>query len=227
MLATVFFRTIIIFATLILLMRLLGKRQMGEMELSELMVSVLIADIAAIPLQDIEIPLLYALVPCLILFCCELILSGITLKSVRLRRILCGKPCLLIDNGAICQREMHACRFTISELTEALRAQAVTDISTVQYAVLETNGSVSVILKPEYQPVTASQMSVKTDYESYPVIIVEEGQLLKDNLQFIGKDERWLNQELVKRGAKQISDVYVLICHKDKLIFELRNSENG
>ena len=117
---------------------------------------------------------------------------------------------------------MRACRFTVSELTETLRAQSVTDITTVQYAVLETNGSVSVILKPEHQPVTAGQMSVKTDYEPYPIIIIEEGQLLKDNLRFIGKDERWLMKELRKNGAESVSDVYVLIYHKDKLFFDLK-----
>jgi len=225
--AAIFFRTLIIFTTLIVLMRLLGKRQMGEMELSELMVSVLIADIAAMPLQDISIPLFYSLIPCTVLFCCELILSGVTLESVKLRRVLCGKPCLLVDNGKICQREMRACRFTVSELTEALRARSVTDIATVQYAVLETNGSVSVILKPEHQPVTAGQVSVKTEYEPYPTIIIEEGQLLKDNLRAIGRDERWLNKQLSQNGASSIKDVYVLIFHKDKLFFELRSDKNA
>lgn len=122
---------------------------------------------------------------------------------------------------------MRACRFTVSELTEALRAQSVTDIATVQYAVLETNGSVSVILKPEYQPVTAQQMSINTESELYPTIIVEEGQLLKDNLRAIGRDERWLNKQLSQNGASSIKDVYVLIFHKDKLFFELRSDKNA
>ena len=225
--AAMFFRTLIIFTTLIVLMRLLGKRQMGEMELSELMVSVLIADIASMPLQDVNIPLLYGLMPCVVLFCCELILSGVALESVKLRRILCGKPCLLVDNGTICQREMNACRFTVSELTEALRAQSVMDISTVQYAVLETNGSVSVVLKPEYQPVTAEQMGIVSEYKPYPIILIEEGELLKDNLRAVGRDERWLAKLLKEKGASSVKDVYVLIYHKDKLFFELRAKKDA
>lgn len=225
--AAIFFRTLIVFAVLILLMRLLGKRQMGEMELSELMVSVLIANIASMPLQDIGIPLFYGIVPAVVLFCCELILADVTLRSVTLRRILCGKPCLLIDNGKICQREMRACRFTVSELTEALRAKSIMDISCVKYAVLETNGSISTILKPEFQPVTVQQMGIESEDSPYPLIIIEEGKLLRDNLGAAGRDEKWLNRELSKIGAKSLGDVYALIYHKDKCFVELKEDKNA
>ena len=116
--AILFFRTLIIFTMLLVLMRLLGKRQMGELELSELVVSVLVADLAAMPIQDIGIPLMNGIVPVLILFSCELIVSGLTVKSVRLRAVLCGRPCMLIRNGKIRQDDMRRCRFTVDELAE-------------------------------------------------------------------------------------------------------------
>ena len=142
------FRTIIIFTVLLLCMRILGKRQLGELELSELVVSVLVADLASLPLQDIGIPLMNGLVSILTLFCLELILSGVTLRSQKLRAALFGKPCFLIEKGTINQKEMHRCRFSVDELTEELRRQSVTDLSTVEYAILETDGTLNVILTP-------------------------------------------------------------------------------
>ena len=114
--AIIFFRTLIIFSTLLLLMRILGKRQMGELEPSELVVSVLIADLASMPLQDIGIPLLNGLVPIVILFACELIIAGLTMRSVKLRAVICGKPCMLIKNGKIIQENMRVCRFTVTPM---------------------------------------------------------------------------------------------------------------
>ena len=144
--AIVLLRTIIIFSLLLLCMRILGKRQLGELELSELVVSVLVADLASLPLQDIGIPLMNGLVSILTLFCLELILSGVALRSQKLRAALFGKPCFLIEKGTINQKEMHRCRFSVDELTEELRRQSVTDLSTVEYAILETDGTLNVIL---------------------------------------------------------------------------------
>ena len=126
--AIILIRTLIIFTALVLAMRLLGKRQLGEMELSELVVAVLVADIAVNPLQDTDMPLIYGLVPLLVLFCCEIIISGLTLKSIRLRQLLYGKPSLLIEKGKIAQREMTKNRFTLDELTQELRNQGILDI---------------------------------------------------------------------------------------------------
>ena len=129
--AIVFVRTIIIFFAVILLMRLMGKRQLGELETSELVVAVMISDLAANPLQDIGIPLLNGLVPIITLFCCEIILSGLTMKSVTVRKLLCGRPSILVSDGKIDQTQMRKNRFTLDELTEELRIQGVTDIATI------------------------------------------------------------------------------------------------
>ena len=151
-LAIILIRTLIIFTALVLAMRLLGKRQLGEMELSELVVAVLVADIAVNPLQDTDMPLIYGLVPLLVLFCCEIIISGLTLKSIRLRQLLYGKPSLLIEKGKIAQREMTKNRFTLDELTQELRNQGILDIASVEYAILETNGQLNIVLYPAEQP---------------------------------------------------------------------------
>lgn len=211
--AIVFFRTLIIFSTLLLLMRILGKRQMGELELSELVVSVLIADLAAMPLQDIGIPLLNGLVPIVILFSCELIISGLTMRSVRLRAVICGKPCMLIKDGKILQENMRLCRFTVDELAEELRSHDISDISCVKYAILETNGTLNTVLFSSQLPPTAGQLGVRTDELGYPYIVIDEGRVLEENLRLSGRDRKWLEHELSERGVAGPESVYVMIAY--------------
>ena len=210
--AIVLIRTIIVFSLLLGAMRLLGKRQLGELELSELVVSVLIADLASLPLQDIGIPLLNGLVSILTLICLELILSGLTLRFGRLRSALFGRPCFLIENGVIDQREMTRNRFTIEELTEQLRRQGVLDPAEVEYAVLETDGTLNVILSPEQRPVTAGQLGCAASSRGYPRILVSDGRVMRENLLRSGHDEQWLIEQCRQRGAASPEEVFLLTC---------------
>lgn len=225
--AIVFFRTLIIFSTLLLLMRILGKRQMGELELSELVVSVLIADLAAMPLQDIGIPLLNGLVPIVILFSCELIISGLTMRSVKIRAVICGKPCMLIKNGKIIQENMRLCRFTVDELTEELRNKNVNDISTVKYAILETNGTLNTVLFSSQQPPTAEQLGVRAQELGYPYVVIEDGRILSENLRLSGHDGHWLANELSLRGAAGPENVYVMVAYDSgEVYFQKREGQS-
>lgn len=208
--AIIILRTVIIFTTLLLFMRLLGKRQLGELQVSELVVSVLIADLGSLPLQDIGIPLMNGLVSILTLLCMELLLTGLTLRSVRLRSALWGKPCFLIEKGRINQREMRRNRFSLDELTEEMRRQGVLDLNSVEYAVLETDGTLSVVLVPALRPVTAAQMNVPTQDDGYPYIIVCQGRVLSQNLRLCGRNERWLQAELRRQGLKSPEEVYFM-----------------
>ncbi len=203
-------RTVIIFITIMIALRIMGKRQLGELEPSELVVTVLISDIAATPMQESGTPLLYGIVPVLALLCFEVIISGTILKSIKFRSILCGKPSILINNGKIVQSEMKKNRFTFDELGVELRRQNVTDIETVKHAILETDGSLSILLYPEELPVTAKQMNVTPDPVGYPVIVVNNGRTMTNNLKVIGRDERWLKKELKKRGTSNINDVFLM-----------------
>ena len=206
----VFLRTLILFVLVILSMRLMGKRQLGELELSELVVTVLIADMAALPLQDLGVPLLNGIIPVVTLLCCELILSGITMHSVRARAILFGKPSILVSDGVISQREMRKNRFTLDEFAEELRNQSVTDISKVKYAILEADGRLNTILFPGEQPVTAAQMNVAVEDPGSPSIIINDGKVIEENLRLMGKDDSWLRRELRKHKAGDIRSVYLL-----------------
>lgn len=213
------YKTFIIFLSLIVLMRLLGKRQLGELELSELVVSILAADLAATPLQNPELPLYNGLVPVAALYLCELLLSWLTMKSIPARRLLCGKPCFLIVDGKICQKSMQKCRFTVDELTEELRGRDVIDIAEVQYAILETDGTLNVILRPENRPVTAGQMQIHAPDNGYATVLIEDGVLLRENLIVMGKDEKWLYNELKKRGCGSIRQVYVMLLFRSGAIY--------
>ena len=210
--AIILIRTLIIFLALIVAMRLMGKRQLGELELSEL-VAVLIADIASIPLQNPSLPLSYGLIPLLVLFCCELIFSGLTYKSIHLRKLLYGRPNFIIERGRIAQQAMHRNRFTLDELTQELRNQGILDIASVEYAVLETNGQLNIILAPAQQPVTAEQMHMETEDTGYFSILINNGRILRDNLKRMGRDERWLQKQVQQRGAQCIADVYLLMMN--------------
>ena len=204
-----YFRTMILYLTLIAGMRVLGKRQIGQLEPSEFVVAMLIADLASIPMQNSGIPLLSGLVPILTVLGLELTLSGVTMASVRFRRILCGKPVILIDNGKILQNNMRASRITLDELSAKLRQKDVLDPTTVQYAVLETDGSLSVFPYPGDCPATARDAGIKAGKQYLPVTVIEDGYLSTDNLHKAGKTGAWLESEL-RRHKATVSETFLL-----------------
>lgn len=224
--AIVFFRTLIVFFALLFSMRLMGKRQLGELELSELVVAVLISNVAAHPLQDIGIPLMNGVLPVIILLCCELLISGFIVKSVKFRAFICGKPSILISSGVIDQEEMKQNRFTLDELYEELRNQGVLDVSLVKYAVLETDGKLNLVMFPAERPVTASQMQIAVDDTGYPMIIVNNGRLIGENLKKCGKDRKWLDKELERRKVKRVNDVYLMTLNAADQIYFLEAEGN-
>ncbi len=217
--AIVLVRTLIIYFSLLLAMRLLGKRQLGEMELSEFVVAALIADLASHPLQDMGIPLVNGLIPILVLFCCEVLIAGLSLRSIRLRSLIFGKPSLIIVRGQILQREMFKNRFTADELMQELRAQGVTDLSTIEYGVLETNGRLNVIPFPAERPATAAQLKLDAGQGGYPSIVISQGRVLDANLRHLGFDRDWLRQQLDARGAKSPREVFLMTATEGGLIY--------
>lgn len=196
-----YLRTLFLYLVLIFAVRLMGKRQIGEMEPAEFVVTMLVANLAAIPMQDGAIPLYSGLVPILTVLGLELVLSGAILRSVKLRKLLCGKPVILIDNGKILQDNLRSARVNLDELTGHLREKDVLDIRTVQFAILETNGNLSVFPYPKEKPASAKDAGVSAGKQYLPVTILEDGYLSRDNLRRAGKDEAWLQKILAQQGA--------------------------
>lgn len=217
--AIVLVRTLVIYFALLITMRLLGKRQLGEMELSEFVLAALIADLAAHPLQDIGIPLINGLVPILALFCCEVLISGATLKSVRLRSLFFGRPSVLILRGKVIQRELRKNRFSLDELMQELRNQGVLDISKIEYGILETDGRLNVILYASESPVTPAMLNIETSRDAYPAIIINDGHVMETNLRHLGRDMNWLTKQLNERGVHSPSDVFLMTLNKSGQIY--------
>lgn len=214
-----FVRTIILYLLIIAGIRLMGKRQVGELEPSELVLALIIADLAAVPMQDFGIPLLSGIIPILTLLCITMILSVLTMKSVKFRALICGRPSIIVENGRLHQREMIKNRFTVDELMEELRMKGVTDLSVVKYAILETNGQISVLPYANQLPVTAEQMNVTPEDVGLPIVIINDGRVLDHNLKTRGLNRQWLQNYLEAHKLKRAQDVFLLTVDEQNRVY--------
>ncbi len=208
--AIAFARTVILYALIIVGIRLMGKKQVGELEPTELVFAMLISDLAAVPMQDFGIPLLFGLIPIVTLLTITMALSVLSLKSIRFRNLICGRPSVIMEHGSILQNALAKNRFTVDELLEELRLQGITDLSTVKYAILENSGRVSVILYEAYQPATPDQLNLTPEEEGLPLIIISDGRVLRQNLQLRNLDQHWLQQQLAEHGHTSPTQVFLL-----------------
>ncbi len=214
-----YFRTIILYLVLILVIRLMGKRQIGQMEASEFVVTMLVANLASIPMQDGAIPLYSGLVPILTVLGVELMLSFLSLRSVFVRKLLCGKPVILIENGNILQDNLRKTSVTLDELTGHLREKGVLDLEEVQYAILETNGNLSVFPYPKYAPANAKDAGIQVRRQFIPLTIISDGYLSRENLQKAGKDTAWVERVLKERNAALKSTWLLTVDGRDHILF--------
>ena len=204
-----YLRTVVLYLLLLTVIRLMGKRQIGQMEPSEFVVTMLVANLASIPMQDGGIPLFSGVVPILTVLGAELILSVLSMKSLRFRKLLCGKPVILIENGTILQQNLRKTRITLDELTGHLREKDVLDLRSVQYAILETNGNLSVFPYPKERPASAREAGVQTKKQYFPITVISDGKLLRENLKIAKKDTRWV-QRVLKEQQAQLQDTWLL-----------------
>ena len=212
-------RTVILYLALIISVRLMGKRQVGQMEPSEFVVTMLVANLASIPMQDEGIPLFSGIVPILTVLGVELVLSGLTLKSILVRRLLCGKPVILIENGNILQKNLQKTRVTMDELVGHLREKDVLDISAVQFAILETNGNLSVFPYPKERPATAAEAGIQAKKQFLPITIIEDGYVSRENLQEAGKDTAWLEGILAQRKTTRKQTLLLTVDKSDHIMW--------
>ena len=203
-------RTVILYFLIIAGIRLMGKHQVGELEPSELVLSLIIADLAAVPMQDYGIPLISGIVPILTLLCLTMVVSVLTVKNARIRSILCGRPSVVIANGKLDQREMARNRLTVDELMEELRCQGYGDLSAVHYAVLETNGRLSILPYAAQQPPTAQDLQLSVEEPGLPLLLISDGHLLAQNLKLRGYDRNWLDKRLAEHGLHHDSEVFLM-----------------
>ena len=208
---TAFSRTVILYLLLLVGLRLTGKRQIGELEPIELVLTMLLSDLASVPMQDFGIPLLNGLIPIVTLLCLSMLLSSLSLRSVRFRTLLCGKPALIIRDGVLQQDAMRHNRLTLDELFEELRTQGFCRLSDVKYAILETGGQLSILPRAKVQPVTPEQLHLPVEDDvTLPTVVINDGRLLPRALADLGCDAQWLQEQLAQHGASSPAEVFLL-----------------
>ncbi|MBR5272671.1 MAG: DUF421 domain-containing protein [Clostridia bacterium] len=203
----------------------MGKRQIGELQPSELVITILISEVAAIPIQDNSLPLITAIIPVLVLICLEIILSVLSMKSIAIRNAFSGKSVTVIENGKINKKKMKSLRFTTDDLIAALRQQDVFDINEVDTAIVETNGSLSVLKKAGYQTVTAEMLAIPTREQGVPQVLISDGEIIKDNIGVYGISHSDIEEHLSKNDLK-IQDVFLMTVNRLKE-FNVVKTEKG
>ena len=212
-----FFRSIVLYIIVLIVMRLMGKREIGQLQPFELAISIMIADLASIPMTEIGIPIFNGIIPILGLLVMHLIISVINLKSLKARKIICGKPSILIYRGKIDEKALKKERFTINELEERLRGNNVVNLGDVEYAILETSGQVTVIQKPEKRNTIPEDFNIMPEYEGIPYDLVVDGKVMNKNLKLVGKNYNWLKKQLEKFGIKPEEALVVTIDGKGQI----------
>ena len=223
----VFFRGVLLYLILIAGIRLLGKRQLGQLEPSEVAVTMLLADLASIPMEDESIPIYSGLIPIAAVLIMEMLLSFLSMRSIKVRKFLCGKPVILMENGKFLQDNMRKNRVTLDELISQLREKEVLDPSTVQYAILETGGNLSVFPYPQERPATAKEAGICTEGQNLPITVISDGRLLEDNLKKAGKDQKWLQKVLTQNKATQKETFLLTVDSNNTTLFYKKDKNNA
>ena len=211
-----FFRAIVLYIIVLIVMRLMGKREIGQMQPFELAISIMIADLAATPMAETGIPITNGIMPILGLLVMHLVISMINLKSTKAREIICGKPSIF--RGKVDEKVLKRERFTINELEERLRDNNIFNIGDVEYAVLETSGQVTVIPKPNKRPTTPEDFNIEPKYEGIPYDLVVDGKVMYKNLEKLGKNYVWLKKQTEKFGIKP-EDALIVTVDGDNQFF--------
>ncbi|OGO78652.1 MAG: hypothetical protein A2Y23_00670 [Clostridiales bacterium GWB2_37_7] len=224
----IFIRATILYLFIVVIMRLMGKKQIGELQPTELVIALVIADLSAVPMENLNTPLFYGIIPILTLFIIGEIFSFIALKSDKARGVIYGKPSIIIEHGKILESEMRKQRFNINDLLEQLRISGYPSIADIEYAILETTGELSAIPKSTKRPVTTGDINVNVNQEELPITIIIDGRVLSSNLQIKNLDTAWLKDELSKHNIVSQSDVFfAYITENNEFKYQLKDNCNS
>ncbi len=207
-------RTTLLYFFVIIIMRVMGKRQIGELQPTELVITILLSEIISIPMQNNDIPLISTVVPVLVLVGFEIIISIISLKSVKIRNLMQGNAITIIKDGKLDLKRIKELRFSIDDVLEALRQKDVFDISKVQYAVVETNGTMSVLLKPQYEPATRKDLKVSVNKTGMPCAVVVDGHIMEENFECCDMTNDKLKKAM-KKEKVEIKNTLLMTIDKE------------
>ena len=202
-------RTVILYVFAIASIRIMGKRQIGELQPSDLVVTLLISQIISIPIQDTDIPLVNTIIPILLLVGFEILTSVFNMKSIKFRSFLHGHPVVIINDGNLNQELLKELRFTVDDLLESLRQKDVFDISQVQYAIVETNGQISVLLKPQYDTVTRNDLQIESEPQGYKCPVIVDGKIVNNDFKICNMNNNKV-EKILKNEKLQIKDIMLM-----------------
>lgn len=218
-------RTLFLYSVIILAIRIMGKRQISELQTSELVVTLLISDIASIPMQNVGQPLISGFIPIIILVSLEILISAIMVKNSTFRKWICGKPVIIINNGKINQYEMKRLRMTTDDLFEQLRLMDIFSIQDVQYAIVETNGQMSVMKKSDKQEVTKDDMLTNIPKSFMEAVVISDGEILDSSLSICKLTKDWIFDVLKSKNLK-LEDVFIMTANKNRDFYIVEREED-
>ena len=200
----------------------MGKREIGQLQPFELAISIMIADLASIPMADVGIPIFNGIIPIVALLVMHLVISNINLRSISVRKIICGKPSILVYRGKIDEKVLEDEKFTINELQERLRGNNVFNVADVEYAILETSGQITVIQKPNKRTTIPEDFNIMPEYEGMSYDLVVDGKVMYENLKSLGKDYTWLEKEAKKFKIKPNEALLMTIDGKQEIFCQAK-----
>lgn len=212
-------RTLILYALVVIALRVMGKREIAQLQPFELVVLLMISDLAVIPSENVGIPLLSGIIPILVLLAANLTLAWISLKSEKARDIICGTPSILIRRGEIDEGELKRNCYNLTDLLEELRIKNVPNIADVEYAILENNGELSVFPKTQKRPTIPEDFHITPQYEGLPLILIKDGRLNIKELQQSDKNLDWLKRELKKQAIDKVEDALIASLDSSGTLF--------
>lgn len=202
-------RTVILYVFAIISLRIMGKRQLGELQPSDLVVTLLISQIISIPIQDTDIPLVNTIIPILLLIGFEILTSVFNMKSIKFRSFMHGHPVVIINDGVLNQKLLKELRFTLDDLLESLRQKDIFDISQVQYAIVETNGQLSVLLKADYDTVTREDMNLSPSPQGYQCPVIIDGKIVDKDFEICSTNDKKI-EKIVKKEKLQVKEILLM-----------------
>jgi uncharacterized membrane protein YcaP (DUF421 family) len=216
-------RTAILYLLVVFTLRIMGKRQIGQLQPYELVIAIMISDLASMPMQDTRIPLLHGIIPIITLLILQVIISLLELKSDKFRNIMDGKPNIVIKNGKFQIPVLRSQIYSVNDIMEELRIKGYFNINEIEYAILETNGELSIIPKSELEPATKKDLKLKPSKPVLPALLISDGRIIKENLKILNKDENWFYEQLRKNNISSVDNIFLAYLSTDnKLIYQYK-----
>lgn len=206
-------RGLILYIFIIICMRFMGKRQLGELQPTELVITILLSEIASIPMENNDVPMINSIFAALLLVCLEIINSVIIMKSTKIRYLLQGRPAVVINDGVLDQKKLKALRFTADDILDQLRQKDIFEISQVQYAVVETNGSLSVMKKQQYDSPVNEDFGIKSSPQGIPVLVINDGKYIESAIRDSGFEMKAI-EKILRKEKVEVKDIIILLLDK-------------